>query len=80
MSGTTVTRTQVEEVMGRLDDIKLAEIIETGATLTELEEARRWSQGYKRTLADDLPMRASVVGRLCDIMRSDEPDWYDTAY
>lgn len=71
-----MNRIQVEEIMGRLDDLKLAEILETGASPTELLEAKRWASGYKRTLPEDLPLRPSVVDRLCDIIRMDEPDWY----
>ncbi|MBC7950284.1 MAG: hypothetical protein H7Z12_00500 [Rhodospirillaceae bacterium] len=71
-----MNRVQVEEIMGRLDDLKLAEILETDASPTELLEAKRWAAGYKRTLPEDLPLRPSVVDRLCDIIRMDEPDWY----
>lgn len=72
-----LTRQQVEDIMGRLDDLKLAEILETGASPTELLEAKRWMAGYQRTVPDDLPLRSSVVTRLCDIMAADEPDWDD---
>lgn len=74
-----LTRDRVEEIMGRLDDLKLAEILEAGPSEPELMEAKRWMAGYVRTLPDDAPMRPSVVTRLCDIMKSDEPDWYDDA-
>lgn len=76
MPNTQLNRQQVEEIMGRLDDLKLAEILETGASAPELMEAKRWTNGYKRTVPDDLPLRASVVDRLCEIIRMDEPDWY----
>lgn len=73
---TKLTRQRVEEIMGRLDDLKLAEILDTGASPNELLEAKRWVAGYKRTVPEDLPLRPSVVDRLCDIIRMDEPDWY----
>lgn len=76
---THITRQQVEDIMGRLDDLKLAEILETGASEPELLEAKRWMAGYTRTLPDDLPVRPIVVTRLCEIMRSDEPEWYEDA-
>lgn len=72
-----LTRERVEEIMGRLDDLKLAEILGAGPSEPELMEAKRWMAGYVRTLADDAPMRPSVVSRVCEILRSDEPDWYD---
>ncbi len=73
---TRLTRDQIEAVMGRLDEFKLAEIIATGATAPELLEAKRWIAGDHRTVPDALPVRPSVVGAVCDIMGSDEPDWY----
>lgn len=74
---TTLTRDEVLGTMGPLDDLRIAEIIGTGATEAELIEAKRWVDGYKRTLGDDEPLRPSVVARLCDILRADEPEWYD---
>lgn len=75
-STATLDRLQVEEIMGRLDDLKLAEILSTGASPGELLEAKRWVSGYQRTVPEDLPLRPAVVGRLCDIIRMDEPEWY----
>lgn len=74
-SSTALDRQTVEEVMGRLDDLKLAEILRTGASPAELLEAKRWTAGDKRTVSDSLPIRLAVVDRLCDILRTDEPDW-----
>lgn len=76
LSSTVLTRQSVEEIMGRLDDLKLAEILGTGASTAELLEAKRWSAGDKRTIPDALPLRLAVIDRLCDILRTDEPDWY----
>lgn len=70
-----LNRQQVEEVMGRLEDLKLAEILETGASEPELLEAKRWVAGYVRTVPDDLPLRPSIVNKLCEIIRMDEPEW-----
>ncbi len=72
-----LTRDQVIETLGPLEDLKIAEVIGTGATHAELVEAKRWVAGDKRTLGDDDPMRPSVVTRLCDIIRTEEPEWYD---
>ena len=77
LSSTALNRQTVEEIMGRLDDLKVAEILETGASTAELLEAKRWTAGDKRTVPDSLPIRLAVVDRLCDIIRMDEPDWYD---
>ena len=71
----TVTREQVVDTLGRLDDLKIAEIIATGATPAEVVEAKRWLAGDKRTLGDEEPLRPSVIGAVCDLLRADEPDW-----
>ena len=75
LSSPELNRQTVEEIMGRLDDLKLAEILDTGASPAELLEAKRWTIGYKRPLPADQPLRLNVVDRLCDIIRMDEPDW-----
>ncbi len=64
MPNTQLTRQQVEEIMGRLDDLKLAEILETGASPPELVEAKRWIDGYQRTVPDDMPLRPSVESQI----------------
>lgn len=76
LSETTLNRGTVEAIMGRLDDLKLAEILHTGASPAELLEAKRWTVGEKRTLPDRPDLRLSVIDQLCDIIRMDEPDWY----
>lgn len=72
-----LNRDQVEAVLGRLDDLKVAEILETGASPSELLEAKQWLAGYLHTVPDDAPMRNAVVTRLCDILGADEPEWYE---
>lgn len=72
-----LTREQVEDVLGRCEDQRVIEIIGTGATFAEVVEAKRWTSGYKRTLGDEGALRVSVVTRLCDILRTDEPDWQE---
>lgn len=74
---TTLSREQVTEILGRCDDMRVLEIIGTGATPAEVVEAKRWTAGYKRTLGDDQPLRPFVVTRLCDILRAEDPEWYD---
>lgn len=74
---TTLTREQLTEIIGRCDDLRVIEIIGSGATPAEVVEAKRWTEGYKRTLGEDQPLRPSVVGAVCDILRAEEPEWYD---
>lgn len=74
---TKLTREDVSEIMGRMDDLRVAEIIGTGATPAELVEGKRWAAGDQRTIGDDEELRAIVVTRVCDILRAEEPEWYD---
>jgi hypothetical protein len=72
-----LTREQVIEICGRLDDMRIADIIATGADAAELMEARVWlaSDDY---LAGDLGRSPSGrVARLVEILRADQEDWED---
>jgi hypothetical protein len=72
-----LTREQVIDVCGRLDDMRIADIIATGADTAELMEARVWlaSDDY---LAGDLGRSPNGrVARLVEILRADQEDWDD---
>ncbi|CAO3372942.1 hypothetical protein [Azospirillum argentinense] len=72
-----LTRDQVVDICGRLDDMRIASIIGTGATPAELMEATSW------TGADDCMGEATRhppsgrVARLVELLKADEPDWED---
>ncbi|HYG86458.1 MAG TPA: hypothetical protein VD978_09385 [Azospirillum sp.] len=73
----TLTRDDVIDICGRLDDMRIASIIATGASPAELMEARTWmaSDDY---LAGKLHRSTSGrVGALIELLRADEPDWDD---
>ena len=73
----SLTRDQVFDICGRLDDMRVATIIGTGASPAELMEAQSW------TAADDYMGQATRhppsgrVARLVEILKADEPDWDD---
>ncbi|HSK39336.1 MAG TPA: hypothetical protein VK943_06185 [Arenibaculum sp.] len=72
-----LTRDQVIEICGRLDDMRIADIIATGATPAELMEARVWlaSDDY---LGGDLGRSASGrVAQLIELLRADQDDDWD---
>lgn len=72
-----LTRDQVIEICGRLDDMRIADIIATGATPAELMEARVWlaSDDY---LGGDLGRSASGrVAQLVELLRADQDDDWD---
>jgi len=72
-----LTREQVINIVGRIDDMKIAMIIATGATSAELMEARTWlhSDDYLGVALKRSP--AGRVGRLVETLKSDEGDWDD---
>ena len=74
---TKLTPETVTDILGRCDDMRMVEILDTGATPAEVMEAKRWADGDDRTLGDDQALRASVVTRLWDILTADEPDRED---
>lgn len=72
-----LTRDQVIQICGRLDDMRIASIIGTGASAAELTEARTWlaSDDY---LGGDLGKSANGrVARLVELLRTDEAEWDD---
>ncbi len=67
-----LTHEQVVGVAGRIDDVRVAEIIATGATIEELEEAVAWASGESDVMGD-LRLRASpVVGEVYEILTAEE--------
>lgn len=75
---TPASRLSLDEVVhisGPMDDVRIAAIIASGATRAELMEARRWRDGYHRSLPDDGGLRPTVVNRLCELLRTEEEEW-----
>jgi hypothetical protein len=72
-----LSRDQLVEIVGRLDDLKLAEIIGSGASAAQVTLAKTWI-----ALGDEAihVMGANpdpVVVRVHDLLRADEPEWDD---
>lgn len=71
----TLTREEVIELVGHLDDLKLAEIIASGATAAQITEAKTMVAGGD-TLASLLrrPVEPAVQ-RVYDVLKSEDPEW-----
>ncbi len=71
----TLTREEVIELVGRLDDLKLAEIIASGATAAQITEAKTMVAGGD-TLTSLLrrPVEPAVQ-RVYDVLKSEDPEW-----
>jgi hypothetical protein len=72
-----VTREDVARAVGRADDVTIAEIIGTGATVDELAEAQAWVVNDEPLMNAGKPLPSGRVGELIDILaelESDEDD------
>jgi hypothetical protein len=69
-----VTREDVVDALGRVDDMTVAEIIATGATREELAEAQAWVANDDLLMASGRPRAAGRVGQLVDILVSMQED------
>lgn len=70
-----VTRDEVIEIVGRINDVRVAEIIATGATAAEVTEAFAWLSADEHLAGDLAKPLAGVVAQVYEILRADEPDW-----
>ncbi|MTJ80888.1 MAG: hypothetical protein F8N37_07720 [Telmatospirillum sp.] len=70
-----LTRQQVIEVVGRIDDDLLVEIIETGATQAELLEAKQWVDGQCRPVPAGSPLRSAIIEEVHEILAAEDPGW-----
>jgi hypothetical protein len=68
-----VTRDDVTKAVGRADDVTIAEIIGTGATVEELAEAQAWLVNDEPLLNDGRPLARGRVRELIDILAELEP-------
>ncbi len=72
---TTVTRQEVIDIVGRISDPRIAEIIDTGASAAEVIEAFAWLSDDDHLGSDLEKSLSGVVERVYEILRADEPDW-----
>lgn len=49
-----LTRDMIVSTLGPMDDLKIASILETGATVEEFEEAVAWAEGQDDVMGKDL--------------------------
>jgi hypothetical protein len=68
-----VTRDDVIKAIGPVDDVTIAEIIATGATVDELAEAQAWIVNDEPLMNAGKPLPSGRVGELIDILAELEP-------
>ena len=65
---TRLTREDVLKAVSRADDVTIAKIISTGATVTELAEAQAWTENDEPLMNAGKPLPAGRVGELVEIL------------
>lgn len=67
-----LTRNEVIDVLGPVDDDLLVEIVGTGATQAELEEAYTWVRSDEALMSEGRPLPSGRVGALVEILETSE--------
>jgi hypothetical protein len=69
-----LTRDDVIKAVGRADDVTIAEIIGTAATVDELAEAQAWIGNDEPLMNAGRPLPSGRVGELIEILAELEPN------
>ena len=69
-----VTRDDVVKAVGPVDDVTIAQIIGTGATVEELAEAQAWMANDEPLMNAGKPLPSGRVGELIEILSELEPE------
>ena len=69
-----ITRDDVIKAIGAVDDVTIAQIIGTGATVDELAEALAWMANDEPMMNAGRPLATGRVRELVDILAELEPD------
>lgn len=70
----TMTRQDVVSVLGPVDDVTIAEIIASGASLDELREAWAWAFGDEALMSQGRPLPGTRVAALIELIEPDDDD------
>jgi len=69
-----MSRDDVVDVLGRVDDLTVAEIIATGASREDLAEAQAWVTDDQALIAHGKPVAVGQVVRLVEILACRQED------
>ena len=68
----SLTPDNVRHIVGDLEDVKVAEILATGATTEEIEEAAVWAAGESDVMGETERPLSGVVRRVYEILLAGE--------
>ena len=69
-----ITQDDVIKAIGSADDVTIAQLIATGATVDELAEAQAWMANDEPMMNSGRPLATGRVRELVDILAELEPD------
>jgi hypothetical protein len=69
-----ITRDDLIKATGAIDDVTIAQMIATGATIDELAEALAWLANDEPMMNSGRPLATGRVRELVDILAELEPD------
>jgi hypothetical protein len=69
-----MTRKEALSVLGPTDEITIAEIVSSGATLEELRTALAWLVNDEALMGEGRPLPGTRVARLIDLLEADAED------
>ena len=69
-----ITRDDVIKAIGSADDVTIAQMIATGATVEELAEAQAWMANDEPMMNTGRPLATGRVREIVDILAELEPD------
>ena len=69
-----ISRDDVIKAIGSIDDVTIAQMIATGATVDELAEAQAWMANDEPMMNSGRPLATGRVRELVDILSELEPD------
>jgi hypothetical protein len=70
----TMTRDEVVSVLGPIDDMTVAEIVGTAATVGELREAWAWLNGDEALMGEGRSLPGTRVAALIDLLEPDDDE------
>jgi hypothetical protein len=69
-----VTRDDVIKAVGPVDDVTVAQVVGTGATVDELAEAQAWTANDEPLMNAGKPLPSGRVRELIDILEELQPN------
>jgi hypothetical protein len=67
-----LSRSEIQEIAGNIEDAKVSAIERSGATVEQLEEAVAWASGLSGVMSKERRPLSGTVAQLYEILTADE--------